>query len=181
MFEIECEKYDQIKLALEEMLGLIKDIKALYINGTSYNVDFFLGGDLKFIAMIFGIQCANAHHSCPWCHFDSSIAVDIVADEWPITRTHEMADICMNTLGYDKKAIVDFIPFLRVILDTLHLGLRITDKIFEAFVKKLGEIDGNQNSNNWNLFIVFILNLDLFIIYVEIFLIFLGLFRLIKN
>lgn len=44
--------------------------------------------------------------------------------------------------GYIKQPIVDFIDFNLVIVDMLHLYLRITDKFFEILITKLAEKDG---------------------------------------
>jgi hypothetical protein len=148
MFEIEYENYDQIKISLENMLEKIKEIKEIDINGTMYKVKFYLGGDLKFLAIVLGIKAANSCHPCPWCNFDKSIPCNL-NHKWSFSRTHEIAERILaqgEFEGYKKKAIFDFIKFDDCIIDMLHLLLRITDQLFEAFLKKINTFDGNQDS-----------------------------------
>jgi len=45
----------------------LKEIKTLNINERDYSFTYHLGGDLKFIATVFGINNANSDYPCPWC------------------------------------------------------------------------------------------------------------------
>jgi hypothetical protein len=147
MFEIEYENYEQIKNSLEKILTKIKEITEINVNGKFYNIKFFLGGDLKFLSIVLGIKAANSHHCCPWCHFDKSKKCDL-NKKWDISRTHEIAErmLAGQQLGYQKKALFDFITFENCVIDILHLLLRVTDQLFISFLAKINTLDGNQDS-----------------------------------
>ena len=68
MFEIQNEDYDQIIECLRGLIADTKVIKKIVIpDSTSFDVQFYLGGDLKFLAIVCGINSANANHPCIWC------------------------------------------------------------------------------------------------------------------
>jgi hypothetical protein len=111
-----------------------------------------LGGDLKFIALVFGLNAANSHYCCPWCYFDSSKPVNI--NETFLPRTQELAAeytlYDAEIMGHQHKPIIDFIEFDCCVIDSLHLLLRISDKLFEALINKFNTIDNNPESINWS-------------------------------
>lgn len=74
--------------------------------------------------------------------------------KWPLNdRNHEKAQIILANkneseiiLGYKKEAIVNFIPFENAVVDTLHMGLRITDKLLkQLLLLRLEELDGDSS------------------------------------
>ena len=138
---------------MEEILVKIKQLQNHQINidGRDYTIKFMLGGDLKFIALVFGINAANSHHCCPWCYFDSSQPVDI--NETFLSRTQELAEeysqYGTELMGHIHKPIIDFIEFDCCVIDSLHLLLRISDKLFEALIDKINTIDNHPESINW--------------------------------
>ena len=137
MFEIEAEKYESVKLSLKELLEEIKAINEVTIFSKKYKIQFILGGDLKFIALIFGLQAANSNHPCPWCHFNIAHPVNTNAN-WPISRKHhlsrEYTSQNMISDGYANEPLLDFIEFDCCVIDLLLLLLRISDQLFEALI-----------------------------------------------
>jgi len=59
--------YDALSEALQDIINEAKDLKTITINDKSYSLEYFLGGDMKFLALVNGIESANAKHSCVWC------------------------------------------------------------------------------------------------------------------
>ncbi len=49
-------------------------------------------------------------------------------------------------LGYKNLPIIDFIKFEEVVIDLLHLLLRITDMLFETLIKKMNNLDNKKES-----------------------------------
>ena len=41
---------------------------SLMIDGEEVKLEFFLGGDYKFLLMVMGIDNATGNHSCLWCN-----------------------------------------------------------------------------------------------------------------
>ena len=141
MYEIPCENYESIKKSLKEMLEQLKkmsDDKKIIIKGKQYNLKFMLGGDLKFIAIIFGLNAANSDYPCPWCTCDISKPVDL-NQRWPISRTQRLAAellqnisineeeslLVENRFGQKLEPIINFIEFDSCIVDILHLLLTL--------------------------------------------------------
>ena len=62
-----CESdYNALYEALQDIIEA-SDLKYITINGNKHNIKYFLGGDIKFLALVCGIQSATSTHSCIWC------------------------------------------------------------------------------------------------------------------
>ena len=46
--------------------------KKIEVNGTTINLEFFLGGDYKFILLMMGLRGATSHYACAWCKIHKS-------------------------------------------------------------------------------------------------------------
>ncbi len=53
-FWIRTESYDDIKIALKEICDELKDLESIEIDEQKFKLEFYLGGDLKFIALVLG-------------------------------------------------------------------------------------------------------------------------------
>ena len=53
-FWIKTEDYDDIKIALKEIIDELQDMTTINVDGIEYSLEFYLGGDLKFFAIILG-------------------------------------------------------------------------------------------------------------------------------
>jgi len=152
MFQINGEKYDQLKFCLKEILEQVKEIESINIDGKVFAVKKCFGGDLKFLATIFGINPANSDYPCLWCKCNLKNILDVNA-VWPISRSHKEAleRIPLKTKdqrqGYVREPLVDFVPFDSILIDTLHLLLRITDKLFDVLFKKFDSYDKSDSVN----------------------------------
>ena len=54
---------DNLAAALEDVCNEGRQLKSITINIKSYEIETYLGGDLKFLAMD-GIDAANCEHAC---------------------------------------------------------------------------------------------------------------------
>ena len=148
MFQISSETYDEVKGALEDVLKELEEIHEITINGKKYKIKFMVGGDMKMLAYLFGINAANSHYPCIWCNF---CILNLLSenDEFHISRTQEQAAYFWKeeSEGYCKEPIIKFIEFDCCIMDTLHLFLRISDKLFELLLQKINLIDGDYSSD----------------------------------
>jgi hypothetical protein len=50
--------------------------------------------------------------------------------------------------GYKNAPVIDFIPFEHVVIDLLHLWLRISGNILDELLKEIEVLDGGWNTNN---------------------------------
>lgn len=58
------ESYDNLAAAIIEEA---KDLEILTVDNKVYQVQYFLGGDWKFLALVCGIESASSNHACIWC------------------------------------------------------------------------------------------------------------------
>ena len=61
------EKYEDLKLALEDICHDVERLDKMKVDTETFQMKYFLGGDLKFLAIILGIDCAMSKYACPWC------------------------------------------------------------------------------------------------------------------
>jgi hypothetical protein len=64
---ISSESYENVKIALREILSLISQLKEIEIDGVIYEIIQYLGDDVKFLALMLGINPAMPKFSCIWC------------------------------------------------------------------------------------------------------------------
>ncbi len=57
VFKIKSECYEQLHIALKEIIEKLSSLKATRLNGIDHNIIFWLGGDLKFLALALGMYC----------------------------------------------------------------------------------------------------------------------------
>lgn len=148
-----------IKLANHENLasglaGIAKEIssfKSIQVCGKEYTLEYFLGGDLKFLALVCGVNAANGTYSCVWCKCPAG-------DRWDMTNpghsqiqpeeqgqsvklklSKKPASKCLSCINIP---IFKAIPIDHVIIDTLHLFLRVADLLINLLIMELRRQDG---------------------------------------
>ncbi len=94
IFKIKNESYESIKKCLKHLTEKLRAINEIEINNQTYQIEFYAGGDLKWLSNCFGINAANSKYPCPFCTFemqDIMTSNDILVQNWPITRSHNEA------------------------------------------------------------------------------------------
>ena len=123
-------------------------------DGKKVKLDFFLGGDMKFLLMVMGLSGATSTYACLWCkiHKDERWEMSQPKDFYctvPMKRTlQEIKD--MSKLKTDNFCCIHE-PLLNieldhVILDELHLLLRITDRLLDNVITECEERERRENS-----------------------------------
>lgn len=148
------ESYDELALGLQDICEEAKDLEVLTIEGSVYRILFFLGGDWKFLATVCGIESASAEYSCIWCKCPKGQRSD-VKSEWSISDPKKGARTVeeikeksklskRNKLRFSccREPLFPFIPLTRVVIDSLHLFLRITDVLINLLIRDLQIYDG---------------------------------------
>ena len=151
------ETYENLAAALEDICKEGKQMKSITINDKSYEIETYLGGDLKFLAMVCGIDAANCEHACIWCKCPKSERWNM-SQEWSITDTAKgartieeitrFASMKQHKFNCSHKPLFSFIPIHRVIIDTLHLFLRISDLLINLLIRDLRTVDGISKTSN---------------------------------
>ena len=143
------ETYDELALGLQNICEEAKDLEVLTIEGNVYKIILFLGGDMKFLATVCGIEAASAEYSCIWCKCPKGQRSDMEL-QWSISdplngaRTIEeikekskLSKRSKLRFSCCREPIFPFIPITRVVIDSLHLFLRITDVLINLLIRDL--------------------------------------------
>lgn len=59
------EDYDSLSEALADIIREASE--SIKVKGREHPIEYFLGGDMKFLAIACGIEAANSNYSCVWC------------------------------------------------------------------------------------------------------------------
>ena len=141
------ESYEELLAGLEDICEEAKDLSVITINGKVYNIVLYLGGDWKFLATVCGIESATSEYACIWCKCPKGKRSDM-ALEWSITDStkgarsiEEIAEKAKlpkkSKVRFNccKPPIFSFIPLHRVVIDNLHLFLRISDVLINLLIR----------------------------------------------
>lgn len=61
------ENYDSLYVALADIRNEVEELSNIYIGDQCIEIEWFLGGDWKFLACICGLGAAHATRPCIWC------------------------------------------------------------------------------------------------------------------
>ena len=138
---------------------VIKDVdiiskNGIEVDGEKFEVDFYLGADWKFLATVCGIESPNCTHACVWCTCPKGERYN-GEKEWSITdvskRARTVQSISENSklsarskkkFNCARVPLFPMIPISRVVIDNLHLFLRITDNLVNLLITDLRRLDG---------------------------------------
>ena len=147
------EKYESPSEALKEVAKEAGDLQTILFNGQMHDIEYFLGGDMKFLSLVCGIDAANSEYACPWCKCSRAERWDM-DKEWSafdktkgartIEEIKQFAALPKARKRYNcsRSALFEFIPIDHVVIDTLHLFLRISDLLINLFIQELQRQDG---------------------------------------
>ena len=154
-----CEDYSALYEALQDIIIEASDLKYITINGNKYDIKYFLGGDMKFLALVCGIESATSTHSCIWCKIPKDERHNMKM-KWSISDTQygartieeisSMSQLSKNNkkrYNCSHKPMFPFIPIHHVIVDSLHLFLQISDVLINLLIRDIRILDGHNRNN----------------------------------
>lgn len=146
------ESYSTLKESFSNVFSEINEaIKQghITVNDYEYNLEFFLGGDYKFLLLMMGMKGATSI-ACLWCKIAKDLRwrMGSTLDHYnssPLRRTLEEMTKMSQKKGTQDKYSCEHEPLLKielghVVLDELHLLLRITDVLINNLVKQNSHI-----------------------------------------
>lgn len=144
---------------MADIISEAKDTEVITVEDQVYTIQFYLGGDLKFLALVCGIESATAEHTCVWCKCSKSQRSDMQL-HWSISdpskgarSVEEIMEKCKlgkrnkNRYNCKQAPLFPFIPIKRVMIDTLHLFLRISDKLTDLLIRDLRIHDATNTTD----------------------------------
>ena len=156
------EDYENIKSELSDIINEVENLKFIIFNGVHYYIDWYLGGDWKFLAMVCGIGNVISVFPCIWCKCPTSDKFDIckersitdplegarTVDE--IIRLSTRKGTLATKFSYKHPPLFPYIPIFKVVIDTLHLFLRITDNLQNLPILELRRQDAVDKKSAFN-------------------------------
>ena len=152
------ETYDNLRDSLADLRMEMSNLKEISANNCTYKIEYFSGGDLKFLALVCGLGRANEDYACVWCkcpreqQWDTSKTWSINDPKFGARTVTKIARFSTGRkLNCKAQPLFDFIPMDLVIIDTLHFFLRISDVLINLFTRKKPLIDSQEiNINTWH-------------------------------
>ena len=134
--------------------------EVISINEKIYTIIWYLGGDWKFLSTVCGLDSASAEYACIWCKCPKDKRFDM-AVQWSMSDLNKGARTIQeisekaklprrSTIRFNcsETPIFPFIPIQRVIIDHLHLFLRISDVLINLLIRDLQVADGIHKSTS---------------------------------
>ena len=152
----EAESYDTLSTSISDLVAEMQPLKEISVDDVKYNLEYFLGGDWKFLACVCGIGAANADYACIWCKCAHLDRCD-TTKQWSILDAEKGArkldEIEKNARSRKEncksKPLFEFIPLSHVVIDTLHLFLRVSDNLIALLVRELKFSDAIAKKNKF--------------------------------
>jgi hypothetical protein len=146
---------DSFGLIFQEINNLIQ-VSAITINNSRLNLEFFLGGDYKFLLLMLGMKSATSNVACIWCkihkEFRWVMDKDLYYNSAPLKRTLQQVIDMAKKNGSKDKYSCDNEPLIKidldhVVLDELHLLLRVMDFFLNNIIQEVICLDMKENFN----------------------------------
>ena len=168
------EKYDTLKLALKDLIAEITTLTSIIVDDKTYTINYYLGGDWKFLALVTGtctliilisisiiiqnfhlssstgIDSASSQYSCIWCKCSSKERYNPEV-KWSVTdgihgarSTQENITLAAGSkkkFNVSNPPIFPSIPLQNVVIDNLHLFLRVSDVLIDLLIMELKRQD----------------------------------------
>ena len=158
----ESEDYASLRDSLQDISKEVKRLTTIEVDGVKYNIKYYLGGDWKFLVIVTGIDSARSEFACIWCKCGKDERHDM-SKCWSITDpSHGARSIDENiTLSQARKKsynvshapLFPSIPLSSVVIDNLHMFLRVSDVLIMRLIdelKRQDAIDSARKFSNFN-------------------------------
>ena len=144
------EDYQTLKDSLPNFLREVNELinkGFIVIDDKEIQLEFFLGGDLKFLLMIMGLNSASSNYACLWCkvhkhnRWDTSKPLNYYNEGTQQRNLADLKKLCQTKgekFGCIYPPLID-IELDHVVPDELHLFLRVTDRLLENVIDEIIE------------------------------------------
>lgn len=157
----EPENYESLAKGLEDIRLEVERLKQIAVGGQVYDIVYFLGGDWKFLALCTGIDSAMSTYSCIWCKCPKSDRYDM-DKTWSLLDPEQGARTVEETIRLSEKQKKQYsvsnaplfptIPLKNVVIDNLHMFLRVSDVLINLLVVELKRQDAIEKVKRFTCF-----------------------------
>lgn len=146
----EPESYDCLKLCLSDIIDEAKNLSTITVDSTTFSLEYYLGGDWKFLALATGIDSASSDHACIWCkcpaleRHSSALKCSISNPDLGAHTIEENVQIAQSKkkqFNVSRLPLFPTIPLTCVVVDNLHVFLSVADTLIDLFITKLRQLD----------------------------------------
>ena len=138
------EEYSKIRDLLADLIDEMRNLNSINIDSEIYDTEYFIRRDWKFLACVREIRCANQENACIWYKCPRSQRWDN-SKTWSIRDTSVGARTVKEIAEHSRRKqfnckflpLFDFIPMDHVVIDTLHLFLRVSDVLISLLILEL--------------------------------------------
>ena len=114
---------------------------------------------MKFLALVCGIEAATSKHSCIWCkvpkdeRHNMNLKWSMNDTQYGARTIEEISSMAQlnksnkNRYNCKHKPMFPFIPINHVVIDILHMFLRISDVLINLLIRDIRIQDGQNNTN----------------------------------
>ena len=115
------EDYNTLRQSFGDIFKEINSLiskKKIEVGGKSVNLEFFLGGDYKFILLVMGLKGATSHYACVWCkihrnnRWDTSFNLDHYQSPDLKRSLKEMFELARKKKQENKIAVTTSLYFM---------------------------------------------------------------------
>ena len=148
------EKYETLKQSFSSAINEINTVLEtgfIEVDGKEIKIEMFLGGDYKFLLMVMGLSSATSTHACLWClihkldRWDTSKPIEHYQSvEMKRTLAHIKSMLPLKKFSVINQPLFN-IELDHVILDELHLMMRVTDRLTENIISEVMERDSQAD------------------------------------
>jgi hypothetical protein len=128
----------------------MESLKSITINDITFDIEYYLGGDWKFLAMATGIDSATSTFACIWCKCPKDQRANTTR-KWSITDTDhgartieeniQLAGRSTSKFNVSNTPLFPSIPLTRVVVDNLHMFLCVSDVLVDILITELRTLD----------------------------------------
>jgi hypothetical protein len=141
MFKVDSENYEEVKEFLKSIFDQVEQIGdqiACEERSELRGLSFYFIADWKMLAKVTGLKQANSRFSCIWCMCDKD---GFAKRAFNLFR---YVPSCPNKIrGLERESTLPSnIPITNVLIDTLHLFLRISEKLINKVLDECKNLDG---------------------------------------
>ena len=134
---------------------LAPDEENTTIGNSNFNLEFFLWGNFNFLLLMMGMKSSTSNNACIWCKINkpNRWKMDFDLHHYntaSLRRTHQEIKAMENTKGTQDRYSCENTPLLDIdldyiILDELHLLLRILDVLISNIVNEVIQWDMKED------------------------------------
>jgi hypothetical protein len=137
MFNVSNEDYEEVKLCVKEIFEQVEHIgNQIQVDERKLDLEFYFVADWKMLAIVTGLQAANGNYCCIWCVCHKENFLKRKFCLWRHLPS------CPDQGRLQKSLLPSNIPLTNVLIDTLHLFLRIGEQLVNKVITECRNADG---------------------------------------